>query len=76
MAEPRMKTLITGATGLLGGNLARHLWSQGERDLRVLVRKDSKTLALDDLQVERVCGDIRDPDSLTKALNGVEQVYH
>jgi len=68
--------LITGATGLLGGNLARHLWSQGERDLRVLVRKDSKTLALDDLQVERVCGDIRDPDSLNKALQGIEQVYH
>jgi len=71
-----MKTFITGATGLLGGNLVRHLWTRGEKDLRVLVRKDSKTLALDDLQVERVAGDIRDPDSLGKALAGVDRVYH
>jgi len=71
-----MKIFVTGATGLLGGNLVRHLWSQGERDLRVLARKDSKTMALDDLQVERVTGDIREPDSLGRALAGVDQVYH
>lgn len=71
-----MKILVTGATGLLGGNLVRHLWSKGERDLRVLVRKDSKTLALDDLAVDRVLGDIRDRDSLDRALSGVGQVYH
>jgi len=71
-----MKTFITGATGLLGGNLVRHLWSKGERDLRVLTRKDSKTMALDDLQAERVTGDIRDPDSLGRALAGADRVYH
>jgi len=71
-----MKIFITGATGLLGGNLVRHLWSKGERDLRVLVRASSKTLAIDDLQVERVPGDIRDPGSLAAAVSGVEQVHH
>ena len=71
-----MKIFITGATGLLGGNLVRHLWSQGERDLRVLVRKDSKTLSIDDLAVERANGDLRDPVSLAAALEGVDQVYH
>jgi dihydroflavonol-4-reductase len=42
----------------------------------VLVRKDSKTLALDNLQVERVNGDLRDRESLARALEGADQVYH
>ena len=71
-----MKTLITGTTGLLGGNLVRWLWSKGERGLRVLVRKSSKTLAIDDLNVERVYGDIRDPHSLRDALKDVNRIYH
>jgi len=71
-----MKTLITGATGLLGGNLARWLWSKGERELRALARKSSKTLAIDELNVERVYGDIREEKSLKEALKDVKRVYH
>ena len=71
-----MKTLITGASGLLGGNLVRHLWSKEERDLRVLLRKSSQALAITDLQVEVTYGDLRDSESLTQAMRGVDRVYH
>jgi len=71
-----MKILLTGASGLLGGNLVRHLWFQGERDLRVLLRKSSRALALMDLDVEVVYGDLRDSASLDRAMEGVSLVYH
>jgi len=71
-----MKILITGASGLLGGNLVRHLWFKGERDLRVLIRQTSPTLALEDLELERVYGDITQPESLKPALKDVRYVYH
>ncbi len=54
----------------------RHLWNTGARELRVLVRIKSKAPAVDDLQVERVPGDICEPDSLARALEGVAYVYH
>ncbi len=71
-----MKTFITGATGLVGGNLVRTLYSKGGAKLRVLVRERSKTLAVDGLEVERVSGDIRDRASIDKAMEGCERVYH
>ena len=71
-----MKTLITGATGLLGGNLVRHLCARGEGELRVLVRQNSKTLALEGLPVERVLGDIRDRAALDRAAAGCRRVIH
>jgi dihydroflavonol-4-reductase len=67
--------LITGASGLLGGNLARALCAR-DRRVRILVRKNSKTSHLDDLALERVPGDVTDPSSLPAAFEGVENVYH
>ena len=40
-----MKVLVTGATGFIGGNLARELWRLGD-DVRALVRPDSSRLPL------------------------------
>jgi dihydroflavonol-4-reductase len=67
--------LITGASGLLGGNLARALVARGRR-VRILVRKNSKTSHLDDLGLERVPGDVTDSSSLPAAFEGVQNVYH
>ena len=68
--------LVTGATGLLGGNLVRALHAAGRR-VRILVRTNSKTSHLDDLDgVERVEGDITNAASLHAAFNSVENVYH
>ena len=67
--------LITGATGLLGSHLAAKLRQAGQ-DVRVLVRPTSDTRFLDTLGVEKVIGDVTDPESLAQAMRGVKVVYH
>ena len=70
-----MRTLLTGATGLIGANLVRTLFRAGERP-RVLLTPGSDARSLGGLDVERVSGDVRDAHSLAKAMNGVERVFH
>jgi NADH dehydrogenase len=77
--------LIVGATGLLGGAIARILLGQG-RPVRALVRHDSpsaqlaqqglatSTETLSSLGAELAYGDLRDPASLAAACQGVEAV--
>ena len=70
------KILVTGATGLVGGNLTRILVKERGEAVKVLVRKSSVTKGIDDLDVERAVGDITDPQSLAAAMDGVDRVYH
>jgi len=65
--------LIVGASGRLGGTIARHLLSQGER-VRVLTRTPAKLEHLKAPGAEVVGGDLRVPASLSNACQGVEQV--
>ena len=70
-----MTTLVTGASGFLGSHVARQLVARGE-DVRVLMRASSTNRAVADLSLEYVTGDLRDPDSLARAMNGVKRVFH
>ncbi|HKC95851.1 MAG TPA: hopanoid-associated sugar epimerase [Nitrospira sp.] len=70
-----MKALVTGATGFVGGAVARALVRAGV-DVRVLVRPESHLHNLEGLTVERVVGDLRDPASLRQSLTGCQQLYH
>jgi dihydroflavonol-4-reductase len=70
-----MKALVTGATGFVGGAVARALVRAG-RDVRVLARPDADLRNLEGLNVERLAGDLRDPASLRKALEGCGHLYH
>ena len=70
-----MTTLVTGASGFLGSHVARLLSERGE-SVRLLLRPTSQTKLIEGLTAERVEGDLRDPDSLDKALTGVRTVYH
>ena len=70
-----MLVFLTGATGFVGSHVARVLVAQGA-DLRLLVRSGSDLRNIQELQSERVVGDLRDAASLKKAVAGCEVVFH
>ncbi len=70
-----MKVLVTGATGFIGGNLARELWRRGD-DVQALVRPDSNRLTIKDTGIVPVEGDILDRQSVDRAVQGCEAVFH
>jgi nucleoside-diphosphate-sugar epimerase len=67
--------LITGATGFIGGRLARRLLEEGYR-VRCLVRAGSDTSRLEQLDVQLAVGDLTDADSLVPAVEGCQYVLH
>jgi dihydroflavonol-4-reductase len=69
------RTLITGATGLVGSAVARKLVAYGY-PVRALVRPSSPRLHLDGLDLEFVGGDIRDAESVRSAMAGIRYVFH
>jgi dihydroflavonol-4-reductase len=70
-----MTTLITGATGYIGSAVVRELSNKGQ-DIRCLVRETSSVKNLDGLRLELSCGDISDIESVRRAVNGCDTVYH
>src|SRR5439155_21789063 len=44
--------------------------------IRVLLRPESGNRTLDGLEVERVYGDLRDPEACSAAVDGCEQIHH
>jgi dihydroflavonol-4-reductase len=70
-----MKILITGATGLVGANVAREARAAGH-DVRALVRDSSNIAALAGVRVSLVTGDVLDSASLARAAAGCEAVIH
>ena len=65
--------LIVGATGVLGGMIARRLLEQG-RPVRILVRQGSDYDALVKAGAEAAVGDLKDRPSLDAATRGIETV--
>ena len=63
---------MTGASGFLGWHVARLLVERGYH-VRALCRPNSQIRELD---VERVTGDLRDAESLRRAVKGCRQVFH
>jgi len=70
-----MKVLVTGATGLVGGAVARELRARGHA-VRILARGASDTSALEPLGLEVARGDVLDPGAVRGALAGCEAVVH
>lgn len=74
-----MFALVTGATGHIGSQLARELLEHGWR-VRALVRPGADARGLEGLpsaesRLERAEGDLLDPASLRRALEGVEVLF-
>ena len=70
-----MKVLVTGATGFIGGNVARTLQARGY-EVKALVRPGSSTLTLDGTGIETVLGDVRDRQSVAQALKDCRALVH
>jgi dihydroflavonol-4-reductase len=70
-----MLAFVTGATGFVGSHVARALADQGT-DVRLLVRASSDLRNIEDLKAERVVGDLRDPASIEKGMQGCDVVFH
>jgi len=69
------RTLLTGATGLIGSHIARLLAERGDV-VRATVRVGSNLEALAGLEVEQVRADILDRRAIRRALRGVERLFH
>jgi len=66
-------TLVTGATGFVGWHVARALLERGD-SVRALARDPAKLRELSGVQP--VQGDLRDPASLERAVEGCGVVFH
>jgi nucleoside-diphosphate-sugar epimerase len=67
--------LLTGATGFVGGSVARQLLAAGH-SVRAIVRTPSKAADLTRIGVELVPGDVTDKNSMRTPMTGVDGVYH
>lgn len=69
------KVLITGATGFIGNHVTRLCLGKGDQ-VRAMVMPGEDRSPLDGMDVEFVEGNLLDPESLQRAVEGVEQLYH
>jgi UDP-N-acetylglucosamine 4,6-dehydratase len=71
---------ITGGTGSFGSTMARHLLTQGVAEVRVFSRDESKQDAMrhavGDSRMRFHLGDVRDPQSVSRAIRGSDLVFH
>jgi len=70
-----MDILITGGNGFLGRNLTLALQERGD-SVRVLALPKEDTTWLEKHGVEVFRGDLRNPDTLTAPMHGVDGVFH
>jgi dihydroflavonol-4-reductase len=69
------KVLITGATGFIGNHVTRLCLERGD-EVRAMVMPGEDRSPLAHMDVEYVEGNLLDPDSLPKAVKGVDKLYH
>lgn len=70
-----MKTLVIGATGIIGNNIVRKLIQQGH-DVVAMSRGQTPADNLKDLDVEIVRADLYDEQSLIKVFKGMDWVFN
>jgi dihydroflavonol-4-reductase len=71
----RRLALVTGANGFVGSHVVRSLLTDGAQ-VRALVRPTADLRALQGLGCELAFGDVRDRDSIERAVHGCDYVYH
>ena len=69
------KVLITGATGFIGNHVTRLCVERGD-NVRVMVMPGEDRSPLAGMDVEFVEGNLLDPSSLKRAVEGVDRLFH
>ena len=67
--------LITGASGFIGGHVVKYFVAKRLK-LACLVRKNSDLSFIDHLPIKIIYGDISDPESISRAMEGIDAVIH
>ena len=75
LERARVRVFITGATGFVGGHVARRYAAEGA-SLRLLTRQTSRLDLLAGIDAETVTGDLREPEKLRSALVGCDALVH
>jgi dihydroflavonol-4-reductase len=70
-----MKAFLTGATGFVGGNLARALLQDGQQ-VRALIRPGSDRRNIAGLPIELAEGDLDNQQKLAERIVGCDVVFH
>ena len=70
-----LKALITGATGFVGGHVARVLAERGD-EVTATYRDPERLARLRELEVREVKADVLDRAALRRAMRGCEIVFH
>ena len=73
--EPGDRVLVTGASGFIGSAVVRILVGRGIHAV-VLVEPGADDRNLDDVDVERVSGGLRDRRAVRRAVDGCRAVFH
>ncbi len=70
-----MKYFVTGATGFIGGRVARMLVAQGH-EVVAIARNPAAATDLSNVGVRVVAGDVTDKASLREPMTGADGIYH
>lgn len=68
--------LVTGGTGFIGGRLAERLAFEAQAEVRLLVRDWRHAVWASRLPARFLEGDVTKPQSLVKAMDGCDVVFH
>jgi dihydroflavonol-4-reductase len=70
-----MKCFVTGGSGFIGANLIHELNARGH-EVRALLRAKSDRRGLEGATYEAIEGDVLDPDSIARGLEGCDWCFH
>lgn len=72
--------MITGGTGSFGNTVLKRFLSTDVREIRIFSRDEKKQedmrIALNNSKLKFYIGDVRDFDSISQAMSGVDYVFH